>query len=202
MTLQDLRTTLAATIFALIAASPAGALPITIDTSALAGGTFTAAFDLIDGNGTDDTTIQIVGFDFGGGSVSGLPTADTGASGSLSTAVTLTNPGPSIITSLLQNFVAGTVFQFDWTVTTTNTGGIAPDGFVFSILDPATGLPIATSDPSGAGALLFVEASTAAGPVAHQFVVAPVPEPATLLLVAAGALALGVRRFRSTARRR
>jgi hypothetical protein len=173
-----------AVVLALSNASTASAAPFTFDTSALAGGALTLAFDLIDGDSTANTQVTIDSFDLGGGAVSGSPTYVGGATGDTAAGIVLSDS--SFLNSFLQDFTAGTVLTFD--VAFTGGGTVPPDGFAFSIL--SGGVPIATSDPTGANLLLFAEIGAGAPTIAQY----AVPEPATWLLAAVAAASARWRR--------
>ncbi len=171
----------------------AGAAPVTVvfNTSPLVGMSG-LSFDalLIDGDGGANTSIVMDLFNFGGGAPIGAPVLVGGASGSLGSSVALNDA--SFFADFTQHFQAGTQLAFRVNVVTTASGDPQPEGFQFSILD-ANGLPVATTDPSGLGALLVGDISTG-GTNLTQYAVQPVPEPSSLVLVTAGGFAAWVKR--------
>jgi hypothetical protein len=178
-----------------LSARNAHAVPITFtfDTSSIVGGSFTLAFDLTDGDATNNTTIVIDNFSFGGGGAAGGPTLTGGASGSVAGGITLTDT--AFFNSFEEGFTAGSSLSFDVDYTTAASDAM-PDGFAFFILD-ALGNPLTTTDPSGANALLLGTLQTTLGndtSTVDQFALALVPEPATLALLSLGGVAAAYRR--------
>ena len=179
---------------ALVVASAPHASPIliTVDTSSFAGATVTLAFDFTDG-GPPDNTATIIQFTTDGtlDAASVLPVGDV--AGDLGGTLTL---GPGFAT-YLQDIALGNVLSFRF-----ESPGDAPaadsfpDGFMFSLLDAETGLPLSDEAPSGAlliysiGAevpLTFLSSIVEAGDVPTG-----VPEPRVLALFASGLLSLAV----------
>jgi hypothetical protein len=187
---------------------------ITLTTAPLIGaaaGPFSLDFQLNGGNGN---TATLSGFTFGaGGAASGTPTLTGGATGDLSSSVTLTETG--FLNEFTQTFTPGSqlTFQLDLTTKTSSMG--FPDEFAFAILDhtgadlPTTGpfdvftdvliTPSPTvstygSDPSrapaGGGGPLNI------GPPITATPSSAVPEPAALGLLAAGLGAVSLLRRR------
>lgn len=129
-----------------------------MDTAPLVGGgQFVLDLQLSDGSGTNDgnNTVKLADFAFGAGSPSGTGTATGGASGSLSSGVTLTDN--SFLNDYHENFTPGALLSF--TIDTTNVSdGITPDLFTVAILD--TGL---NELPTTGGASEFVDVSLTGG---------------------------------------
>jgi len=110
---------------------------VSLKLSTLAGhpaGPFAVAFQLTDASGTGDAnnTVTISGLNFGGGSPTGTPTLLGGATGSLSSTVTLTDS--SFLGYFIQRFAPGTQLSFQVT-TTSNVDATGADLFSFSLLD-------------------------------------------------------------------
>lgn len=119
---------------------------VNLNTSSLMGhpaGPFFLEFQLTDGSGLDDAnnTAILSNFSFGAGSAVGSPTLTGGASGSLSSSVTLTDS--SFFNQFIQQFTPGTVLSFTLALTTNVDSGPTPDLLSFSILDK-TGIEIPT----------------------------------------------------------
>ncbi len=117
---------------------PAATKIITVNTSPLIGhpaGPFSLAFQLTDGSGAGDAnnTVTVTGFQFGGGNATGSPAFAGGASGSLTSSVTLTDS--AFVNFLVQPFVPGSRLTFVVSVTANLESGEIPDRFGFAILD-------------------------------------------------------------------
>lgn len=177
---------------------------VSLDTSNLSPvGTYFLGFQLANGDVAGDNLVSLTNFTFGGGSASGVPLTSDGASGSLSSGVTITDSGFANI--FAEQFVPGSLLQFQMTFTT-NLGG-TPDQFVWSILDD-TFTPIPTTSGDGLDSVLsFVIDS--ANPTISTFAAsggefpaplvttdtgAATPEPSTLLLTGLGLAGLLTRR--------
>jgi hypothetical protein len=191
-------------------------LNVTLDTAAFAGQQGMLAFDFIDGDGGDpghpegigNNTVTITGFFPAAALLAAPPPVVTGGvSGTLS-------PGPLLLTDtqffneLLQPVTLGGLFGFqvDMTEAFVNTPLTVPDAFSLALLTAdASASLVATTDPTGADALVLMQADgtfeafasspdlrVAIGPVSG------VPEPAPWLLLAVGGVAL----FRERVRRR
>ena len=72
-----------------LVSSPAATVGISVDTSNLLFGTYALQFQLTNGNAAGVNSVTLSGFNFGGGSPSGAPALIGGASGNLSSTVTL-----------------------------------------------------------------------------------------------------------------
>ncbi len=207
----------------LLIAGTAQAVPllITIDTSPLVGdpnGPFALNFQLNNGTEAGNNTATLTDFDFGaGGGLSGAPATTGGATGDLTTGVTITDT--DFINSFTQAFDPGDSLSFQLSLTT-NADTIFPDQFSFAVFhtDSVLGLiEIPTLSFSNAFLTVDIDAgaltieTSGSDPTLPPFIAldAPtvealaVPEPATLLLLA-GAIAGGtlVRSARKMDRRR
>lgn len=190
-----------AIVFAVIAilagARDASAVPFTFDTSGLAGGSYTLAFDLTDGDGTANTTVTIDTFGFGGGSAAALPgSVIGGATGNANSAIVIADS--TFFSSFEQDFVAGTSLSFNVTFAGGAVG--TPDGLAFYILQG--GVPVATTDGGGLDRLLFSEILDLAGApdvtsTQSALVASNVPEPLTLSLFGLGGAIVAARRIRA-----
>jgi hypothetical protein len=181
---------------------------VTVNTTSLMGNSsapFSVDFQLTDGTGTGDgnNTATMSSFNFGGGSQSGTAITTGGATGSLSSTVSLIDT--SFFNNFQQTFTAGTALTFMVDLTTNVDAGGTPDAFTFSILDNG-GNNVPTSDTVG-GSLLTVNIDSAT-PNNSAFTgtgnyvgldarVASVqtPEPGTLLLSSLGFAALALKRY-------
>jgi hypothetical protein len=122
----------------------------------LGAGPFSLAFQLNDGSGTNDgnNTATLTNFNFGGGAAIGSPSTSGGASGDLTSTVTLTDS--DFFNALFQGFTPGSTLSFLVDLTTNVDLGFTPDAFAFSILDSSGFAAIPTMDLSGADTLLAV----------------------------------------------
>ncbi len=186
---------------------------VSLDTSPLrinpAGGLYSLDFAFTNGTLAGSNSATISNFSFGPGGAPGSSiTRIGGAAGSLSTSVVLTDPG--LFNDFSQTFTPGSLLSFRVTLTT-NVDVPTPDQFSFSLLD-RSGLPIPTTDPSTADALLVVEVTSTTptprvfrtdtsrtfpgGESAFNFgppvvTVMLVPEPSSLALMGIGLTAAG-----------
>ncbi|HTS21211.1 MAG TPA: NF038129 family PEP-CTERM protein [Casimicrobiaceae bacterium] len=191
-------------LLAAIAPAPASAGPITgsvsLDTSGLSG-PFEIAFVFIDGSGTGDAnnTVTLSDFAFGAGGSAG--TVDTtlttgGVSGDLGSGVSIVDS--DFLNIFASSFTPGSVFSFDFSITTNVDAGGTPDQLSMVLLLP-DGTPVATTDPSGIDALLTLDIDSASpqfATFASEVTPAPVvtlsttvPEPTSVVLLT---LALGL----------
>jgi hypothetical protein len=162
-------------------ASAAAAMPFTgsvqLDTSLLAD-PFEIAFVLTDGSGNDDgnTTVTLENFAFGGGSAGAVDATLTSGdvSGTLGSGFSMRDS--SFIGIIAAAFTPGTALSFDFRVDWTPEIGDAPDLFAFVLLG-IDGTPIATTDPSGADALMTIEAGTTSTPLVRTFTSDRTPAP-------------------------
>ncbi len=138
---------------ALMATCPARADAIytfTMDTTALVGnGPFTLDFQFFDGSGTpadlNNNTVTLTNFSFGAGSPSGGGTATGGASGSLSSGVTLSDT--VFFNEYYEPFTPGTLLSFKIDTTNQADPGGTPDLFTVAILASANN-EIPTAGPA------------------------------------------------------
>ena len=126
---------------------------VTVDTTSLAATQMQLAFDFIDG-GLPSNTVTVSGFTTNGSL--GVSSISGGVSGMLPGTVALTDS--SFFNEYLQLITLGTSLSFLLDATALGPDfGSAPDSFSFFLLDPSTGFPVATDDPTGAGALLTLD---------------------------------------------
>ncbi len=164
------------------------------------GGPFFLDFQLTGGSGLATNTATIYGITFGGGSVTPPAFTTGGASGDLSTSVSLTDAG-SFFNEFFEGFTPGGTLGFN-VLETTNTDAPQPDLFAFAILDgslfnlPTTGLGdslvwVTLGDGIGVNA---VQTAVTRAPEGISARVTAVPEPSAILLVASGLAAALIRR--------
>ena len=171
-------------------------------------GPFSLDFQL---NGTGPNSVTISSFNFFGGSAVAPATLIGGASGSLSSAITLSD-ATFFGNEAFEQFNPGSTLKFNVSMTTNVTG--TPDAFSFAILDgglfniPTTGvgdslLLVNITKPSlGPSDLQTFRGLNVPGGPNYSGVTdaaTPVPEPMTLTLVGTGVAALVVRRRKRTA---
>jgi hypothetical protein len=178
---------------------------VDIDTTSLVGslnGPFSLDFQLTDGSGTlaGVNTVTLDNFMFTGGTPTGSASLFGGATGSLSSIVTLTD-NASFSNEFFQGFSAGTTkIGFDALLTTNVDPGPTPDAFSMAILDntlsniPATGpgdslMLVNINSPSLS--LSAVQKFTSTSPSGVTVAASPTPEPSSWLVMGSGLLALG-----------
>jgi hypothetical protein len=171
-------------------------------------GPFSLAFQFTDGSGVGDAnnTVTLSTFSFGGGGASGVPTLFGGATGDVSSAVTLTDS--AFLNFFIQPFTPGNLLTFTLSSTTNADAGGTPDEFAFSILDNS-GMEIPTLGGPQFDVFVVVDLSSSmpamqtfasdptrslaggGGPItiAAPQVISDVPEPSSFVLFAS---ALGV----------
>ncbi|HEY6826370.1 MAG TPA: hypothetical protein VI259_05915 [Gemmatimonadaceae bacterium] len=162
-------------------ASTVAATPFTgsvqLDTSLLAN-PFEIAFVLTDGSGTDDgnTTVTLDNFAFGGGSAGAVDATLTSGdvSGTLGSGFSMRDS--SFIGIIAAAFTPGTALSFDFLVDWTPEVVDAPDLFAFVLLG-IDGTPIATTDPSGADALMTIESGVTPTPLVRTYTGDLTPAP-------------------------
>jgi len=171
---------------------------INVNTSPLIGnpnGTFSLDFQLNDGTGNGDAnnTVTLSNFNFGGGSILGDPTPLGGATGDLSSSITITDS--QFGNELFQGFTPGSTLGFDVSISTNRDAGTTPDTFAFAILDGNTN-NIPTNGPADALATLDlnstslsvsnVQTYSSTGPDTGGVTVAVVPEPSSIAMIGLG----------------
>jgi hypothetical protein len=168
---------------------------VTVDTSGLgAFAPYALNFQLNDGGGTVTNTAVLTGFDFGGGSALGAPSYTGGASGDLSTAVSLTD-ARSFFNEFTQDFLPGLYLSFTLLLST-NVEASFPDQFSMGLMSQGVGIPTSFFDVF---VLIDIDALR---PAAFAFgsidpnnpvptPIATVPEPGLLTLLAAGLVLAG-----------
>jgi hypothetical protein len=179
---------------------------VSLNTSSLIGeaaGPFSLGFQFNDGSGPGDSnnTVILSNFQFGvGGSAAGSPSVFGGATGNLSSGITLTDS--SFLNALAQPFNPGSTLGFRLQTTTNVDGGGTPDEFSFSILD-STGAQIPTNGFVDAFLILDIDSnptpqifsSDPSRPpqgggggitMAAPLVTIATPEPGTFILIICG----------------
>ncbi|MCX6632696.1 MAG: NF038129 family PEP-CTERM protein [Candidatus Solibacter sp.] len=142
----------------LLAAAPAWAgvvYNVTLNTGALPAGSYSLLFQLTDGSGTNDgnNIVTLSNFAYGGGGAVAGPQLWGGASGDLTSGVTLTDN--DFFNAIVQGFTRGSQLSYTLDLTTNVDSGGPPDLFAMSVLD-ANGNEIPTADSSGANTLLTI----------------------------------------------
>jgi hypothetical protein len=186
---------------------------ISMNTAPLIGhaaGPFSLEFQLNDGRGIGDAnnTATLTNFLFNGGAAVGSSTLTGGATGNLSSGVSLTDS--SFFNQFIQGFTPGSALSFRLSLSTNVDSGGTPDEFSFAILDhTGTEIPTLASFFD-----VFVQIDIdSANPVVHTFAtdtsrtpeggggpiniasptatpVSSVPEPTRLSLTLSGLAAL------------
>lgn len=203
---KTLRGAIATALVCLVSATSAFAVPVqlVVDTSAYSGTAALLAFDFIDG-GSPSNSATISSFTTDG--ALGASTAIGDASGALPGLLTLTDS--SFFAEYLQELSLASQFTFVLDSTgNAPDAGMFPDGLSLFLLDPLTGLSLAaTSDPTGANALLLLNVGQSNGlelyggagiGVRTEEATNIVPEPNSVVLAVTGfaALLLALRRRR------
>jgi hypothetical protein len=130
-------------------------------------GPFSLEFQLNDGSGTGDAnnTAILNNFLFSGGTVVGSPTLTGGATGNLTSGITLTDS--SFFNQFIQGFTPGSSLSFRLNLSTNGDSGGTPDQFSFAILDK-TGTELPTLAPSFFDVFIEVDIDSA-NPLVHTY---------------------------------
>jgi hypothetical protein len=124
------------------------------------------AFQLGGGSELGNNTAVLSNFIFGtGGAAGGTPFVLGGASGDLTSGVTITDSDFANI--FIEGFTYGDILQFDLFLTTNVDAGGTPDSFIWSILD-TTLSPIPTTSTSALEPLLAIDLDSA-NPIVFTF---------------------------------
>lgn len=202
---------LAATLLGVSLSLPASAslYRVTVDTSGLLGTSGYLAFDFLAGDGAPGNSARVSGFGTDG--VLGTATQTGDVTGSLLPGPLTLGGGGQFFSEWLQSVSSfGRTLSYLLDLDTPIAPGARADQWAFFLLDTQQ-LPIDTTDPTGAGALVFFDLDRpqpeavvfAAGAASATVtrVVAGVPEPGVLPLALA-ALALMAGLGSTSARRR
>jgi hypothetical protein len=164
---------------------------------------------LTDGSGANDANnlVTLTDFSLGGGTAGAIDALNTqgGVTGNLGSGLTLTDS--SFLNLFGQSFTAGMSLSFALNLTTNVDAGGTPDQFALMLVDPS-GTLLPSSDPFGS--LLSINLDSA-NPLFQNFnpdlvtvtpaeTPAPVPEPASLLLLGSGLASMSAWRRRSRGR--
>ena len=195
---------------AAFAAAPAEATSISfrvqVNTAPLVGSPLAPLFldfMLTDGSGSlaVPNSVVVSNFNFRGGAVVGAPTLTGGASGSLGTSIALSDSA-NFFNELFQPFTPGGSLSFDVTATT-DADPISPDAFTFAILDKnlfnlatnGVGDSLVLANLAPSLTVSKVQTFSTTNPAGVTATASPIPEPATLLLLGTGLVAV-TRRIR------
>jgi PEP-CTERM motif len=165
---------------------------VNVTTASLIGnasGPFSLDFQLNDGSGSGDgnNTATLNNFTFGGGSALGSASLIGGATGNLTSGITLSES--AAFNEFYQGFTPGTTLGFDVALSANLDAGLTPDLFGFAILDsnlaniPTTGFADSLLLITINGVTPTVQTGSSLNPTG---VVATVPEPSTLALAVLG----------------
>lgn len=178
---------------------------VTLDTSALIGGSYFVDFQLNDGDGVQNNTVSLSNFTFGGGSAGGSPVLLGGASGSLGSGATIIDS--DFLNELTEGFTPGSTLGFHVDLTTNLAPGAnTPDQFSFALLDDQ-GNEVPTTSANGSFVSVNIDSSSptveafgsdpAAGGPTIPMPEVVVPEPGSVAFLLVGGMtgaALLVRR--------
>jgi len=177
---------------------------VSINTSGLPTGPGSEiVFIFTDGSGLGDAnnTATLTNFALGGGTL-GISSTSGGASGDMSSTVSLTDS--SLLNFFAETFSTGTSVSFLLNLTTNLDAGGTPDQFSVQIID-SNGNFLSPSDPL-TGNLLAINLDSASPSTSTQSSLVTVsspgpvgtPEPATILLLTAGLAAIALSTKRRT----
>jgi hypothetical protein len=153
---------------------------VTVDPSQLQShpaGLFSLEFSLIDGTGLGEgnSTVVVTNFNFGtNGAYNGDPSANSGVSGDLSSAVTLVDTAPE--SDFWESFIPGNTLTFDVYATLTLEANGVSDEFDISILD-ANIEPIPTLDTISNNVLVRMTTSNGVAITVASFSTDPSTDP-------------------------
>lgn len=127
-----------AALLACLSCNAATLYTVDLDTSPLQGhpaAPFSVYFQLNDGSGVGDgnNTASLHSFDFGGGSAVAGTSITGGASGDMTTGITIVDT--SFLNSFIQGFTPGSYLRFSLSLSGAADAGGVPDQFSFAILD-------------------------------------------------------------------
>jgi len=163
---------------------------VNLDTSVLVGiSSLELDFQLVDGDGVNNSSALINQFDFGDGSPDGTATPTGGASGDLSSAILLSDV--DVLNWVFQGFTPGNVLSFDVTLTSTATG-VTPDSFAFGIYDVSANVfdLFVQVDLLASGQTLRVDS-----PLSGVSATVSVPDSGSVMMFPLALASLGLLRF-------
>jgi hypothetical protein len=191
------------------AAHDAAAVPVSLDTSMLAGKSARLEFVLFDGDFVANNSVTIASISISSDGVLGAPACSLGCSGVPPGVSPFTLDDALTFGQFFQDLTLGSSVSFDLSYTTNYSGivGSTPDRLVLSLLDPDTNLTLVDTNLDFAldpvpfqDALLFADLAGAAGiqvaGTSQPSIAISIPEPGAGALFSLALALLGGHRIR------